>query len=83
MGCFVKYAACFLMETQVIELFLRKLGEHPSAMFSDHLNSNRHKLSVKNKHCFTEMSNRNASASLQSGETKRQNNRVILNASLK
>ena len=77
MGCFVKYAACFLMETQVIELFLRKLGEHPSAMFSDHLNSNRHKLSVKNKHCFKEMSNRNTNvwqmefnASLQSDETK-------------
>ena len=62
-----------------------KLGEHPSARFSDHLNSNRHKLSVKNKHCFKEMSNRNANvwqmafnASLQSGETKRQNNRFIL-----
>ena len=55
------------------------------AKFSDHLNSNRHKLSVKNKQCFKEMSNRNANvwqmafnASLQSGETKRQNNRFIL-----
>ena len=63
----------------------KKLGEHPSARFSDHLNSNRHKLSVKNKQCFKEMSNRNANvwqlafnASLQSGETKRQNNRFIL-----
>ena len=62
-----------------------KLEKHPSARFSDHLNSNRHKLSVKNKHCFKEMSNRNANvwqmafnASLQSGETKRQNNRFIL-----
>ena len=61
------------------------MGEHPSARFSDHLNSNRHKLSVKNKQCFKEMSNRNANvwqlafnASLQSGETKRQNNRFIL-----
>ena len=42
-------------------------------------------LQVKNKQCFKEMSNRNASvwqvafnASLQSGETKRQNNRIIL-----
>ena len=40
---------------------------------------------MKNKHCFKEMSNRNANvwqmafnASLQSGETKRQNNRFIL-----
>ena len=62
----------------------KKLGEHPSARFSDHLNSNRHKLSMKNKHCFKEMSNRNANvwqmafnASLQSGETKRQNNHFI------
>ena len=62
-----------------------KLGEHPLAKFSDQLNSNRHKLSVKNKQCFKEMSNRNANvwqlafnASLQSGETKRQNNRFIL-----
>ena len=29
-----------------------KLEKHPSARFSDHLNSNRHKLSVKNKQCF-------------------------------
>ena len=36
----------------------KKLGEHPSARFSDHLNSNRHKLSVKNKQCFKEMSNK-------------------------
>ena len=57
-----------------------KLREHPSARFSDHLNSNRHKLSVKNKQCFQEMSNRNVNvwqmafdASLQSSETKRQN----------
>ena len=63
----------------------RKLGELPSARFSDHLNSNRHKLSVKNKQCFKEMSIRNTNvwqlafnASLQSGETKRQNNRFIL-----
>ena len=62
-----------------------KLGEHTSARFSDHLNSDRHKLSVKNKQCFKEMSNRNGNvwqmalnASLQSGETKRQNNRFIL-----
>ena len=38
---------------------LGKLGEHPSARFSDHLNSNCHRLSVKNKQCFKEMSNRN------------------------
>ena len=63
----------------------RKLGEHPSARFSDHFNSNCHKLSVKNKQCFQEMSNRNANvwqmvfdASLQSSETKRQNNCFIL-----
>ena len=62
-----------------------KLGEHPLAKFSDQLNSNRHKLSVKNKQCFKEMSIRNTNvwqlafnASLQSGETKRQNNRFIL-----
>ena len=36
-----------------------KLGDHPSERFSDHLNSNRHKLPVKNKQCFKEMSNRN------------------------
>ena len=36
-----------------------KLGEHPSERFSDHLNSNCHKLPVKNKQCFKEMSNRN------------------------
>ena len=34
-----------------------KLGEHPLARFSDHLNSNGHKLSVKNKQCFKKMSN--------------------------
>ena len=62
-----------------------KLGKHPSARFSDHLNPNRHKLSMKNNQCFKEMSNRNAyvwqiafNASLQSGETKRQNNGFIL-----
>ena len=62
-----------------------KLGKHPSARFSDHFNSNRHTLSVKNKQCFQEMSNRNANvwqmvfdASLQSSETKRQNNCFIL-----
>ena len=62
-----------------------KLEEHPSARFSDILNSNLHKLSVKNKQCFKEISNRNANvwqmafnASLQSGETKHQNNRLIL-----
>ena len=37
-----------------------KLVEHPSAKFSDHLNPNCHKLSVKNKQYFKEMSNRNA-----------------------
>ena len=64
---------------------LGKLGERPSSRFSDHLNSNRHKLSMKNKQCFKEMSNRNVSvwelafsASLQSDETKRQNNHFIL-----
>ena len=64
---------------------LGKLGERPSSRFSDHLNSNRHKLSTKNKQCFKEMSNRNVSvwelafsASLQSDETKRQNNHFIL-----
>ena len=36
-----------------------KIGEHPLAMFSDHLNSNQDKLSLKNKQCFKEMSNRN------------------------
>ena len=62
-----------------------KLGEYPSARFSDHLNLNRHKLSVINKQCFKEMSNRNVNvwqmafnASLQSGETKRQNHYFIL-----
>ena len=62
-----------------------KLEERPSTRFSDHLISNHHKLSVNNKQCFKEMSNRNANvwqivfnASLQSGETKRQNNRFIL-----
>ena len=62
-----------------------KLGEHPLARFSDHLNSNRHKLSVKNKKCFKEMSNTKCqclemafNATLQSGEIKRQNNRFIL-----
>ena len=62
-----------------------KLGKHPSARFSDHFNSNRHTLSVKNKQCFQEMSNRNANvwqmvfdASLQSSETKCQNNCFIL-----
>ena len=33
----------------------RKLGEHLLARFSDHLNSNRHKLSMENKQCFKEM----------------------------
>ena len=37
-----------------------KLWEHPSARFSDHLNSNCHTLFVKNKQCFKKMSNRNA-----------------------
>ena len=53
-----------------------KLGQHPSTRFSDHLNSDRHKLSMQKKQCFKEMSNRNANvwqmtfdASLQSGET--------------
>ena len=86
MGGFVKYAVHFLMETQVIAFVDKpgKLGKHPSARFSHHLNSNRHKLSVKNKQCFKEMSNRNVNvwpmvfnASLQSGETKRRNNRFI------
>ena len=64
---------------------IRKLREHPSTMFSDHLNLNYHKLSVKNKQCFKEMSNRNVNiwqiafnGSLQSCETKCQNNRFIL-----
>ena len=67
-----------------------KLGEYPSARFSDHLNLNRHKLSVINKECFKEMSNRNVNvwqmafnASLQSGETKRQNHHFILKCSFK
>ena len=62
-----------------------KLEEHPSARFSDPLNSNRHKLSVKNKQCFKEMFNRNANVwqmtlnvSLQSDKTKPQNNCFIL-----
>ena len=45
--------------------------------FSGHLNSNCHKLSMKNKQCFKDMSNRNANvwqmefnASLRSSETK-------------
>ena len=37
-----------------------KLGEHPLARFSDHLNSNCHKASMKNKQCFKKTSNRNA-----------------------
>ena len=37
----------------------RKLGEHPSARLSDHLNSNHHKSSMKSKQCVKEMSNRN------------------------
>ena len=37
-----------------------KLGEHSSARFSDYLNSNHHNISMKNKQCFKEMSNRNA-----------------------
>ena len=62
-----------------------KLAKHPSVRFSDHLNPNDHKLFVKNKPCVKEMSNRNGNvwqmafnASLQSGETKCQNNRFIL-----
>ena len=86
-GGFAKYGVPFFMETQVIELLLtnkRKLGDHHSARFSDHLNCNRHKLSIK-KQFFKEMSNRSDNiwqmafnASLQSGETKPQNNRFIL-----
>ena len=52
MGGFVKYVNHFLMETQIIELLLgkpAKLGEHPSARFSDPLYSNGHELSVKKK----------------------------------
>ena len=87
MGGFVKYAVHFLMETQVIAFVDKpgKLGKHPSARFSHHLNSNRHKLSVKNKQCFKEMFNRNANvwqmtlnASLQSDKNKPQNNCFIL-----
>ena len=56
---------------------LKKLGELPSARFSDHLNLNCYRLSLKNKQCFKEMPNRNANiwqiafnASLQSCENK-------------
>ena len=68
----------------------RILGQHPLARFPDHLNSNHKKLSVKNKQWFKEISNRNANvwkmtfnASLQSGETKCQNNCFILKCFLK
>ena len=68
----------------------RILGQHPLARFPDYLNSNHQKLSVKNKQWFKEISKRNANvwkmtfnASLQSGETKRQNNCIILKCFLK
>ena len=57
-GGFVKYVVIFyvmlyfLMEKQVMRALddkPRKLGQHPWARFSDNLNSNHHKLSVKNK----------------------------------
>ena len=68
----------------------RILGRHPLARFPDHLNSSQQKLSVKNKQWFKEISNRNSNvwkmtfnASLLSGETKRQNNCIILKCFLK
>ena len=51
-GGFVKYVVHFLMEKQVMRALddkPRKLGQHPWARFSYNLNSNHHKLSVKNK----------------------------------